>query len=428
MYNNRVRFKDERIPITGTYRQDSYASTSCSLPAAWTNTQNTAFTGVSAGRFRAMTDVVVANYHKQVKEGKVFFNPLESVDITVALGTGTDFGEWRLKTLACAGPYQYYPAWRSMISSGNWTFGLKQSGYNLAASPLGVPFLMSSLISASDVESAVIEASTKVAACRGKSSTNLWETLAEAEKASGLLANALTNAGVFLGKKSRTLKRGESMASTYLSYRYGLTPLIKDVEGALHGLTQAVGKVRNTCRGRVDLSKSVTTNTPVLSWYGTWNYTASILSSESVEVRAMSLDELVVTFGHNLGFSAKGLISLPWELLPYSFVVDWVLNIGDLISAIIPAMDLNQLGSCVVVKRTRNERYTGTGFVLTDPATYLAMRNPSTLTSERSEVITTRTSGLAMPGLVVKSDFRLSNLTRAGDAIALLLQQLNRRL
>jgi hypothetical protein len=121
------------------------------------------------------------------------------------------------------------------------------------------------------------------------------------------------------------------------------------------------------------------------------------------------------------GLGTKELMKLPWELVPFSFVVDWFANVGDFYGSFLPTPGYTQLGSCVVSERTTSVVHNVTSF--TQPSYAYNMIRPCTgsltLTSTRKI-----RAGLMAPGLVIKSDFRFSNLTRCADAVALLLQRM----
>jgi hypothetical protein len=144
---------------------------------------------------------------------------------------------------------------------------------------------------------------------------------------------------------------------------------------------------------------------------------------EYLSARAMSLDEVEFTLSDDFGFTTKGLTTLPWELVTYSFVADWLLNIGDLLGALVPAgPGWKILGSCLVMERftTYTWRPVSTtcinaGYDMTRPITgHVGM---TSLHKWRQP--------LEAPGLVFKSDFRLDSVTRCVDSLALLAQQIN---
>jgi hypothetical protein len=185
------------------------------------------------------------------------------------------------------------------------------------------------------------------------------------------------------------------------------------------GLEKKVGRVRKTSRAKILLESNLQQRVVP---YSNPAFTVKILEtvSDRVQIRAMSLDEHVLSEANNVGLTSKGLITLPWELVRYSFVLDWFLTVGDFLGAITPAFGWTQLGSCYVIRREQAvsinalDTIPGAGYVIDTPCsggfTYLR--------DTRQRIV-----GLPAPGVVVRSDFRFSNLSRCLDAFALLAQQ-----
>jgi hypothetical protein len=65
-----------------------------------------------------------------------------------------------------------------------------------------------------------------------------------------------------------------------------------------------------------------------------------------------------------------------WELVPYSFVIDWILNVSDILSAWTPEVGLSTLASWYVLteRRVRNIQLFDTYFTTTAPLPTLETR------------------------------------------------------
>lgn len=126
--------------------------------------------------------------------------------------------------------------------------------------------------------------------------------------------------------------RGKGVVDAYLAYHYGLKPLLQDVAGAVQALTRMPqGEWRVTVVGRHSENRS---RTDVL---GTDGY-SSFMSFSTVNEKAQSKISAiprplsrVQDMAWSLGLDNR--LATSWELVPYSFVVDWVLPIGDYITA-----------------------------------------------------------------------------------------------
>jgi hypothetical protein len=151
-------------------------------------------------------------------------------------------------------------------------------------------------------------------------------------------------------------------AGAWLISRYGLLPLIKDIQALLTQLrADQDAAERHTARGKAAVGRSSVV--PIQNiCMGHITENGSKLLTDEVRVRAMSLDEWKMSLLDHFGLGSKDLLTLPWELLTLSFVADWFVNIGDFIGAMIPLPGVNQLGSCIVYQRVRSTTVTITGY------------------------------------------------------------------
>lgn len=355
------------------------------------------------GTTQTMHDVVVPNFHKRKARGEVFFNPLWRERITAA-STGGNGISIRNKTASlCAGVNRHH-----VYEKNGDHFARHCLGSNSGPTFHG-------LLSQDTLESLLVEASTCVANKRGRSNSNLWETAAEMQKSARLLSN--------LGQRAlKVVTTTKGKANEWLAYRYGLRPLIAETEAVLNGLRRATGRIRQTKRCFAEDQTSTITNFFVNEDQVTNTWTRH--TNDKFTVRAMILEEYEASVSSNIGFTTKGLLTLPWELIPYSFVADWFLNVGDFIGALAPAPGYDTLGSCIVWNRVVTTTYTTIGTV-EQSGTHSVVRPWS------GTVVTTHDQlsreGLRSPSIVVKSDFRLTEFTRAADAFSLVAQRLLRK-
>jgi hypothetical protein len=136
------------------------------------------------------------------------------------------------------------------------------------------------------------------------------------------------------------------------------------------------------------------------------------------------LIEDVVTLADSLGVDAGGMLALPWELVPYSFVADWFANTNTFLSSLVPYLTKRPLGSWITKVRTQKVEFNSTTTVPTNPAAYSVI----TPTSEfrMSEYLTkTRTPGIPSPTLTWKPQAMSKVLDdlRIVDAFSLITNQ-----
>lgn len=372
----------------------------------------------ATGKWSTMRDTVTPGFYKKRQSGEVVMNPfLQTNHEAKRTSGGVGPERHQLATINCSGSLQN-PATRDL---GNQV----ENFYSVAVGQLltlgRLPPLLD-LFTGSDISAALTECSTSVQNSRGRSDGNLWETLAESDKALGTLTGIFKSA--YRTIRARDI-RGFTRDSTggYLGWRYGIKPLISDVQMVMSGLDKKVGRLRKTSRAKISFDRL--SNKIVTFHNSAFDVAMQEIASDRYEIRGMSLDEHIVSEANNIGLTSKGLITLPWELVRYSFVLDWFANVGDFLGAITPAFGWTQLGSCYVIKRYQG---ISIGALNTTPGAGFAIDVPCSggftyLRDTRQRIV-----GLPAPSIVVRSDFRFSNLTRCLDAFSLLAQRVvNRR-
>jgi hypothetical protein len=359
-----------------------------------------------------MIDSIVPDFHKRRKAGEVFFNDMTKSKVTVA-SSGSAFNLIS-KANTCNSPVLKGEQRIDGVLTNLW---VPHYAYR------GLVYLPSELLALSegDIRRLEVQCSTEVLSKRGRSDSDLWESMAEYKQTLDLLKNPLDKirslSSQLLQSSSTVAGRRllKEVSGGYLLYRYGVIPLMKDIESIINSLKKVTGKQRKTSRSFGSLTARQTTS-GTSSWNGaSFSYTAKV--TDTVNLRCMSLDEVDLSFIGNLGFSFKGLVTLPWELTGYSFVADWFLNIGDFLGSKAPSLGYNQLGSCMVTNRVTATSYEVTGTGYSDPFWDLA--SPLTGTTSVVRETTTRRA-LAPASVVLKNDFRFENFTRTADAFALL--------
>lgn len=355
------------------------------------------------GVYETMHDVVTPNFDKRKAKGEVFFNPLNYTKTSFSDSSGTGV----------------------MLRSRSLDYCSVGQRYDLTEIRVEEPMIGSvvmdtsrlypqyTALSNSELSALAVEVSTRCLASRGRSDSNLFESLAQWRQTVSMFKKPLLSYDKFLKKNWYHFLKGGSEA--WLTYRYGFLPLYNDIRAILAGVEKEVGSIRKTSRasGSTSANRIVlgSTTTQPLSTVVNWQCTVT----DTVEMRAMSLDEYIVTLNSNIGFGYKELITVPWELVPYSFVADWFANVGDYLGALVPLPGFKQLGSCLVTSRKLENVFSA---VSTTNSSYDVLRPVS---GECSATYETKTrTALGKAGLVVKNDFRLDDMVRIADALSLL--------
>jgi hypothetical protein len=151
----------------------------------------------------------------------------------------------------------------------------------------------------------------------------------------------------------QTLTVAEFLSTNWLSYRYGMMPLVYDVQDAAKAVAYlGVNPKRHTARAR-ETHNQTTTGIDMVSAFR-FNVSREIETETTITVRAGVLYELDVRNSFGLGLSEIPIAA--WEVVPYSFVSDWFVNFGDFLRAITPKGGVNVLAEWTTVERRQVSR------------------------------------------------------------------------
>jgi hypothetical protein len=154
----------------------------------------------------------------------------------------------------------------------------------------------------------------------------------------------------------------KELQDIYMTARYELRPLYYDVRGLYKAISPHEQLDRSTSRGStvISSSDSVTEMVPVRDLSAALGLLieAPLYKSVKLEysVRAGVLSKWTASLGNNLGLSE--IPESVWEIIPYSFIIDWFCNVGDYVSSWSPNIGATTLASWVVMKETKIQKTT----------------------------------------------------------------------
>jgi hypothetical protein len=176
------------------------------------------------------------------------------------------------------------------------------------------------------------------------------ETIALIKSPARSLMRGLKSYLTSLQKRKRSIRRSplkkrlrvakDILADTWLEYSFGWKPLLHDINDAakLLAIQHAKGTLIRTPVSASGVDEVYVVDDPNFSVYaqGPINLRAKESTRSKVSVKyygQVRVDTSNAVSWHQAGFSLDDVFPTVWELIPYSFLVDYFTNIGDIISA-----------------------------------------------------------------------------------------------
>lgn len=226
------------------------------------------------------------------------------------------------------------------------------------------------------------------------------------------------------------VRRGitDPIYNRWLEYRYGWTPLVMELQGAFKALDKSRKiKLRGTARGKAISAKDqtwVVTRSPMFgpSQAVLGDIELTFDQQETVECRAYAMFEISKDFQTVRDFGFTEIPLAMWELVPYSFVIDWFIPVGDWLEAVTPKLGVEIKAEGITTRRSIHLSRRGTNWVKTfSGGVSYDVTGATSLHDQRyytiKERVPTLSSALTFPSINVKL-----NVKRAIDSLALLSQ------
>jgi len=310
---------------------------------------STSSTSDTDGMTRYMRDIVTPHFAERVGKGEVINNPMDSK---------REMRAWRgnfcqVEATFNANGYRTHQHW------DNWG--------RTISSHLGLPSLQDLKLEAINHAWADVNAPTW---CAGVDLGEFGETVA-------LLMNPMRESIRLLSGEFAAASRGRkgplrrstvsvapAAATFYLAYHLGLAPLFGSINDALK-LLQREFLERSTARSTVRRTDRKTANYDTLPFTAggqvqNWNGTmvtertavcrAGVLYVPSPMIPADYGTPWVFNHAGDFGLSKYDFLPTVWELIPFSFIVDRFINIGDFIRAMTAYLTVKPLASWCVTK------------------------------------------------------------------------------
>lgn len=309
--------------------------------------------------YRSYTSSVTPGWHSLSRRGKVRIRPLDHT-FTLQRDSGTPFVEvnhlW-FPNGSYAG-VDTYTIGNSVVVMGHPTSSHLGEAYTKARARLAAK---------------VNDMSVNVAQCFGERRQTASLFISTASRiANAAVALKRGHLGEFihnlsLGQQGVSAKQWERVVKTppdlrvarhWLEFQYGWKPLLQDVFGAAELLAQHSQERYVTASSSSATAKQLTvTSTKTPSPYESLQLTVTKCKMKSSYV----LDSASRAGLAQTGISNPALLA--WELLPYSFVVDWFLPVGNYLQALDAFCGFQFLEGWMsnMTKVTRQENWLGLG-------------------------------------------------------------------
>lgn len=140
--------------------------------------------------------------------------------------------------------------------------------------------------------------------------------------------------------KGNSLKK--ALAKSYLEWQFGVKPLLNDTRAAADALARTLTQVRQTRisvvgKGRTGTTTKTNSTRDYFSFENSFSYIENARVTVKAGLRAQPDDdgqlEALNRLRQTLGFTFSEFIPTAWELLPWSFLLDYFGNIGSLLEA-----------------------------------------------------------------------------------------------
>lgn len=341
---------EESTPVNWSRSQFYYQGT-CTYPSG-NNPQTVVYdsgTLVEERTEATMTDIVTPKFESLVHKGFIINNMMNRVETKTADSLATIGTYYSHKTWTCTpAKWVYYVnnVWGTRPSSAI----LPESDY-LPAPEYDRDELVKQVVTEAWANVSLSETEALVQVMEAEKT--LVSLLSIARRFIKLVVN-LKSLNVLALAQELTPKQ---LADRWMEARYALRPILYDIEGTMKAFEKAINgsPTRKTFRAGDALSLS-SADSQVLtnSWTsnaGTWTRfsTRDRLTTRNVNVRAGVLTELDNPKIFDL-FGLRQPVEAVWELVPFSFVVDWFFNIGQTLASWTPNFGLRTLASWYVVE------------------------------------------------------------------------------
>lgn len=198
--------------------------------------------------------------------------------------------------------------------------------------------------------------------------------------------------------RDRTIAAGQGLSSAWLNYWFGLSPIVSDMVAIAAYMSDE--SVHNKLRVKGSATVPIYRKTSVETIEPSFGYgMPGIKSSSNVTINSYGKVSLTYTIPDTdlrrlTTFGAVDIPATAWAILPWSFAIDWVIPVSEILKSLTASHGLNFRGGTMtkVVKISK------------DPINTVVVPAISSQVIETNVAIIGKVSGLLMERSVYKSD------------------------
>lgn len=362
----RERTKGENFDVQDTLFSNYLTEGTCVNPDPDPVVTDYPYTNIGISDSRVMHDIVTPNWRECQKLGIIINNPMDSTRHITRSSIATIDIDSHLRYLVYCGasPTWLYGRSRYLGTIPSATFISGKGIDYLEAPALSADSLVARAVHKAWARQELTSAQTLVMAAE------LAETIVSLQalfRSLYRLTKLVVRDDIPKLIKEFNFLSGTKVSEKYMFARYALRPLVYDVLScieALNGKTKGVGE-RFTSRGSVEETNTIEDEVP-------WEFnntsggeidhqemTFLRKSSKTVHASAGVLSLITALSKLNTWGLDQPLEAI-WEVIPFSFVIDWFCDIGTTIAAFTPEYGLRPLTSWSVVTTTTHQSITVT--------------------------------------------------------------------
>lgn len=303
-----------------------------------------------------MNDVVTPKFFTESKKGHIFNNPMDRLE-NIETDPVLNYYAANLYTVAenCSGTMKDLQRGTRTVGTMPTSLFTKDSVGDQYWAP--VPTIDKDSL----IQKAVAQSYANIDVSEVLSLVSLAESKKTVTSMGSILFRLLriikASATLRLNVVAKELSAKE-LANRWMELRYAIRPLFYETAQVINAINHdSTNDDRFTFRGYAsDFSSSAIQRAAA---NGDLRYTLYASADREVEVRAGVLTSIKDISTLNVwGFDR--IVESAWELVPFSFVVDWILNVGQTLSSWAPNFGVQQLASWYVVRDTTS-RHTWIG-------------------------------------------------------------------